>query len=153
MLGGIFRPSKPVFNWMIPYRLDTLQLTQEKEKSSVAHCSTGWFKKHFLECSNSREMLVRLSINRSCAEPCNFWIFRGLEVDFETVHRIRRPFSHWVRMGLSNSDDSFKSGYHMIFQNMSLLDWTPCKQCWKFLSPGCPRLPGFRVGQLTPTGR
>ncbi len=34
--GGIFRTNKPVFNLMIPYRLDTLQLTQEKEKSSVA---------------------------------------------------------------------------------------------------------------------
>ncbi len=36
--GGIFRPNRPVFNLMIPYRLDTgtLQLTQEKEKSSVA---------------------------------------------------------------------------------------------------------------------
>ena len=26
---------------MIPYRLDTLQLKQEKEKSSVAQCSTA----------------------------------------------------------------------------------------------------------------
>ncbi len=34
---------------MILYRLDTLHLTQEKEKSSVAQCSTGWLKK-FLEC-------------------------------------------------------------------------------------------------------
>ncbi len=39
--GGIFRPNRPVFNLMIRYRLDTLQLTQEKEKSSVAQCSTG----------------------------------------------------------------------------------------------------------------
>ncbi len=30
--GGIFRPNRPVFNVMIPYQLDTLQLTQEKEK-------------------------------------------------------------------------------------------------------------------------
>ncbi len=30
--GGIFRPNRPAFNLMIPYRLDTLQLTQEKEK-------------------------------------------------------------------------------------------------------------------------
>ena len=30
--GGIFRPNRPVFNLMIPYRLDTLQLTQQKEK-------------------------------------------------------------------------------------------------------------------------
>ncbi len=27
--------------FMIPYWLDTLQLTQDKEKSSVAQCSTG----------------------------------------------------------------------------------------------------------------
>ena len=47
--GGIFRPNRPVFNLMIPYRLDTLQLTQEKVKSSVAQCSTGWFKNNFLE--------------------------------------------------------------------------------------------------------
>ncbi len=40
----------PVFNLLIPCRLETLQLTQEKEKSSVAQCSTGWFKKNFLEC-------------------------------------------------------------------------------------------------------
>ena len=33
---------------MIPYRLDTVQLTQEKEKSSVAQCFTGWFKKKIL---------------------------------------------------------------------------------------------------------
>ncbi len=39
--GGIFRPNRPVFNLMITYRLDTLQLTQEKEKNSVAQCSTG----------------------------------------------------------------------------------------------------------------
>ncbi len=39
--AGIFRPNRPVFNLMIPYRLDTLQPTQEKEKSSVAQCSTG----------------------------------------------------------------------------------------------------------------
>ncbi len=39
--GGIFCPNRPVFNLMIPYRLDALQLTQEKEKSSVAQCSTG----------------------------------------------------------------------------------------------------------------
>ena len=32
--GGIFRPNRPAFNIIIPYRLDTLQLTQEKEKSS-----------------------------------------------------------------------------------------------------------------------
>ncbi len=37
----IFRPNRPVFNLMIPYQLDTLQLTQEKEKSSVAQCATG----------------------------------------------------------------------------------------------------------------
>ena len=49
--GGIFRPNRPVFNWTILYRLDTLQLTREEEKSSVAQCSTGWFKKNFLECS------------------------------------------------------------------------------------------------------
>ncbi len=29
---------------MIPYQLDTLQLTQEKEKSSAAQCFTEWFK-------------------------------------------------------------------------------------------------------------
>ena len=29
---SIWRPDRPVFNLMIPYRLDTLQLTQEKEK-------------------------------------------------------------------------------------------------------------------------
>ncbi len=39
--GGIFGSNRPVFNLMIPNRLDTLQLTQEKEKSSVAQCSTG----------------------------------------------------------------------------------------------------------------
>ncbi len=33
------------------YQLDTLQLTQEKEKSSMAQCSTGWFKIVFLECN------------------------------------------------------------------------------------------------------
>ncbi len=50
--GGIFRPNRSVFNLCgIPYRLDTLQLTQEKVKSSVAQCSTGWFKKSFLECT------------------------------------------------------------------------------------------------------
>ncbi len=38
--GTIFRPNRPVLNLMIPYRLDTLQLTQEKEKGSVAQCST-----------------------------------------------------------------------------------------------------------------
>ncbi len=38
--GGIFRPNRPAFNLMIPYQLDTLQLTQEKENSSVAQCST-----------------------------------------------------------------------------------------------------------------
>ncbi len=48
--GGIFHPNRPVFNLMIPYRLDTLQLTQDKEKSSVAQCSTGWLKKNFSEC-------------------------------------------------------------------------------------------------------
>ncbi len=30
--GGIFRPNRPVLNLMIPYRLDTLQFTQEKER-------------------------------------------------------------------------------------------------------------------------
>ena len=39
--GGIIRQNGPVFNLMIPYRLDTLQLAQEKEKISVAQCSTG----------------------------------------------------------------------------------------------------------------
>ncbi len=43
--GAIFRP---VINFMIPYRLDTLQLTQEKEKSPVAQCSTGLLKFFFL---------------------------------------------------------------------------------------------------------
>ena len=42
--GGIFRPNRPVFNLMIPYWLDTLLLTQEKEKSSP----TGpYVLKHF----------------------------------------------------------------------------------------------------------
>ncbi len=40
---------------MIPCRLDTVQLTQEKEKSSVAQSSTGWFKKIFLECGSPTE--------------------------------------------------------------------------------------------------
>ncbi len=31
---GTFRPIRQVFNLMIPYRLDTLQLTQEKEKKA-----------------------------------------------------------------------------------------------------------------------
>ncbi len=44
--GGIFRRNRPVFNIMTPYRLDTLQLTEGKEKSSAAQCSTGWFKKN-----------------------------------------------------------------------------------------------------------
>ncbi len=44
---------------MIPDRLDTVQLTQEKEKSSVAQCSTRWFKRNFLEC-----VIITL-INRS----------------------------------------------------------------------------------------
>ncbi len=39
--GVLFRPNRPVFNLMILYWLDTLQLTQKKEKSSVAQCSTG----------------------------------------------------------------------------------------------------------------
>ncbi len=39
--GGILRLDRPVFNLMILYQLDTLQLTQEKEKSQVAQCSTG----------------------------------------------------------------------------------------------------------------
>ena len=38
------------WKFMTVYPLDTLQLTQEKEKSSVAQCSTGWFKNNFLEC-------------------------------------------------------------------------------------------------------
>ncbi len=38
--------------WIL-YRLDTLQLTQEKEKSSVAQCSAGWFKNNFLECGHA----------------------------------------------------------------------------------------------------
>ncbi len=48
--GGIFHPNRPVINLMIPYRLDTVQLTREKEKSLVAQCSTGSLKKKFLEC-------------------------------------------------------------------------------------------------------
>ena len=51
--GGTFCPNRPVFNLMIPYRLDTVQLAQEKEKSSVAQCSTGLLKKKFLECGSS----------------------------------------------------------------------------------------------------
>ena len=39
--GAILGPNRPVFNCMIPYRLDTLQLTQKKEQSSVAQCATG----------------------------------------------------------------------------------------------------------------
>ena len=51
--GGIFRPNRPVFKLMILYGSNTLQLTQEKEKSSAAQCSTRWFKKDFSECWNS----------------------------------------------------------------------------------------------------
>ncbi len=61
--GGIFHPNRPVFNLMIPYRLDTLQLTQEKEKSSVAQCSTLWFKKEFLECEAMHSTLRGISNN------------------------------------------------------------------------------------------
>ena len=43
--GGIFRPNKPVFNWMILYRLDTLQLTQEKEKPQWLSVLLGDSKK------------------------------------------------------------------------------------------------------------
>ncbi len=39
--GGIHFQNRPVFNLMIIHGLDTLQLTQEKEKSSVALCFTG----------------------------------------------------------------------------------------------------------------
>ncbi len=31
---------------MILYQLDALQLKQEKEKSLVAQCSTGWLKEN-----------------------------------------------------------------------------------------------------------
>ncbi len=35
----------PVLNLLIIHWLDTLELTQEKEKSAVAQCSTGCLKK------------------------------------------------------------------------------------------------------------
>ncbi len=38
---------------MIIHGLDTLQLTQEKEKSLVDQCSTGRLKKYFLECETN----------------------------------------------------------------------------------------------------
>ncbi len=44
---------------MIPYQLDPLQLTQEKEKSSVAQCSTGWFKNNFLEWIMTNHLSVK----------------------------------------------------------------------------------------------
>ena len=37
----------PFGNLIIFHGLDTLQLTQEKEKCSVAQCSTGCFKNNF----------------------------------------------------------------------------------------------------------
>ncbi len=39
--GGVLHQNKPLLNLIIPYRLDTLQLTQEKEKGYVARCSAG----------------------------------------------------------------------------------------------------------------
>ncbi len=50
---------------MIIHGLDTLQLTQEMEKSSVVQCSTGWFKEYFLESGK----LSKSSPNMSA---CNF---------------------------------------------------------------------------------
>ncbi len=56
--GGIFRPNRPVFNLMNLYGLDTLQLTQEKGKSSVAQCSTEWFFFFFFRVWGSMVYLV-----------------------------------------------------------------------------------------------
>ncbi len=58
--GGIPRSNRPVYNLMIFHELDTLQLTQEKEKCSVAQCSTGCFKNNFLEC---KSLLLVKAIN------------------------------------------------------------------------------------------
>ena len=56
--GEVFRLSRPIFNFMILYGLDTLQLTYEKEKSSVAQCSTGLFQKKFLECIQLTDFIL-----------------------------------------------------------------------------------------------
>ena len=64
---------------MIPYRLDTLQLTQEKEKSSVPQCSTGWFKKNFWECL----MIVEISQDE--------WMFHSLMSKRMTVTENPKP--------------------------------------------------------------
>ena len=42
------------------FMIDTLQLTQEKEKSSVAQCSTGWFKNNFLEWDGTYKQNIYL---------------------------------------------------------------------------------------------
>ncbi len=62
-----------VFNLMIRYRLDTswtgkmsgATVTQEKEKGSVAQCSTGWFKINFLECTRKKKSSLSHSFHAS----------------------------------------------------------------------------------------
>ena len=58
----------PLSNLMIFHGLDTLQLTQEKGKSSVAQCPTGYFKNNFLECIYIREKRIEnICFNKNCS--------------------------------------------------------------------------------------
>ena len=57
-----FCQNRPVSNLVILY---SLQLTQEKEKSSLAQCSTGPFKKFFLVCEN-KETCFTLLVSCLC---------------------------------------------------------------------------------------
>ncbi len=92
--GGIFHPNRPVFHLMIFYWLDTLQLKQEKKKSSVAQCSTGWFKKYFLECIRYITKGIKSDVNipvmwnrfvRQC--PHTLGIFPALYMLFSYMYK------------------------------------------------------------------
>ncbi len=81
---------------MLFHGLDTLQLTQEKEKSSVTQRSTGCFKNNFSECSKTR--LMSQSVEKTdCQHSYTGIFFLSVSgIDFQIWYEVegKRPVSY-----------------------------------------------------------
>ena len=118
--GGTFRPNRPVFNLMILYWLDTLQLTQEKEKKP-----TGSFKKDFLECGSSSGF--KHARERKSRLKTSFHIMTRLPPASLSINLVKRLPQHLKQCHVLDTS------LHKVIKEITILKWLSEYQIMKII--------------------
>ncbi len=88
---GLPHPNKTIFTTMIFHGLETLQVIQEKKKSSIDQCSTGCFRKKC--CSLDSETNPQKNI---VSVPLIHSLKRNMQEDCQCVHDEVLYTSLWI---------------------------------------------------------